>query len=144
MVIRVLLNFSHINLLGFSKLAILKNKAKNRKGPTTSHRKTDAKLWLVSFGNGMFCLDYQTFVVEGLGGRLHLFETTYRMVTLSCPFLQCFGKWITVKFHYIALQRQLSQGCTIFIDSYYIICKNYVWLCGNLRIMRSDAIIVQL
>ena len=31
---------------------------------------------------------------------------------------------ITVKLHYVALQRQLSQGCTIFIDSYYVICKN--------------------
>ena len=71
-------------------------------------------------------------------------KTTYRMAIVSCrgflSFFVMFGLWITVKLHYKALQRQLSQGCTIFIDSFYVICKNYGWLCRNLWIMRSDAI----
>ena len=48
------------------------------------------------------------------------------------------------KLHYKAPPRQLSQGCTIFIDSYCVIYKNYVRLCGNLQIMRLDAIFDQL
>ncbi len=71
-------------------------------------------------------------------------KTTYQMVIVSRPFLRCFGLWITKILHYKAQQRQLSQGCTIFIYSYYVICKNYARLCGNLQIMRSDAIIDQL
>ena len=43
-----------------------------------------------------------------------------------------------------APQRQLSQGCTTFIDSYCVICKNYARVCRNLQIMRSDAIFDQL
>ena len=49
-----------------------------------------------------------------------------------------------MKLHYKAPQRQLSQGFNIFIDSYCVICKNYVRLCGNLRIMRPGAIFDQL
>ena len=49
-----------------------------------------------------------------------------------------------MKLHYKAPQRQLSQGCTIFIDSYCVICKIYARLCGNLRITRSDATFDQL
>ena len=49
-----------------------------------------------------------------------------------------------MKLHYKAPQRQLSQGFNIFIDSYCVICKNYAQLCGNLRIMRPDAIFDQL
>ena len=110
------------------------------KGPDPSHRKTEAKLWLDSFANGMFSSGQQMFVMEGLGGRLHVVKTTYWMMIVSCPFLRCFGQWITVKLYYETLQRQLSQGCTIFIDSYYVICKNYVRLCRNLRIMQLDVI----
>ena len=49
-----------------------------------------------------------------------------------------------MKLHYKAPQRQLSQGFNIFIDSDCVICRNYARLCGNLRIMRSDAIFDQL
>ena len=63
---------------------------------------------------------------------------------VSSPFLWCFGQWITMKLHYKAPQRQLSQGFTIFIDSYCVICKNYALLCRNLEIMQSDAIFDQI
>ena len=49
-----------------------------------------------------------------------------------------------MKLHYKAPQRQLSQDCTIFIDSDCVICKNYVRLCRNLQIMQQVAIFDQL
>ena len=76
--------------------------------------------------------------MEGLGGREATLILCYVLSSgrhiewwsiLSRPFLWYFEQWITVKLHYKAQQRQLSQGCTIFIDSYYVICNNYVWLC---------------
>ena len=89
--LRVFLNVSHINFPDFSKLAILKNKAKKLNLD-----------WSV-FVNGMFRSGQLTLVMEGLGGRLYVVETTYRMgsfLVLFCAVLGSELLWNCIIKHY--------------------------------------------
>ena len=72
-------------------------------------------------------------------------KTTYRMAIVSCrgflSFFVMFGLWITVKLHYKALQRQLSQCCTILLTHIMLFvrtmrdCAEICRLCDQMRLL---------
>ena len=108
----------------------------------TSHQKTESMFWFVSFWNRKFRSGQQTFVVEGLGGKLHIVETAYQMVIVSRPFLHVLDTellWNCIIKHY----KDNCNKVVAFLLA-HVICKNFARLCRNLRIMWSDVIIDQL
>ena len=100
--------------LGFSKLAILKNKAKNMTGPETSHWKTEAKLCWSVWGMDI-PLEPADVCGGGTGRRLHIVKMTYRMWSyLVLFFLRCFGQWICIiKYLFVRIMCDYAEICEL-------------------------------